>query len=180
MTENLNASSNDAKSEDFILTRSFDAPRDLLWKVWTQPEHLSQWFSPKGFTVIAAKMDFRPGGIYHYGLRSSDGTAMWGKWEFREIVAPERIVLIQCFSDEHGGLTRPPFAEDWPQHILSTMTFSERGTRTTFTLRWAPYKAAEVERNTFDAGRASMEQGWGGTLEQLTAYLAKLQSGRAR
>jgi uncharacterized protein YndB with AHSA1/START domain len=179
MADNLHKSSNDGKSEDFVLTRTFDAPRDLVWKVWTQSEHLKQWFSPKGFTVIAAKMDFRTGGIYHYGLQMPDGTAMWGKWEFREIVAPERIVLIQCFSDEKGGLTRHPFAPDWPQFTLSTMTFSAQGAKTMFTLTWAPYKATEVERNTFDAGRASMEQGWGGTMEQLTAYLAKLQPGRA-
>jgi len=174
-----NSPADEAAGQVFLITRSFDAPRDVVWKVWTQPEHLSKWFSPKGFTVIAAKMDFRTGGVYHYGLKAPDGSAMWGKWEFREIAAPERIVLIQSFSDEHGGLTRPPFAEDWPQHILSTITFREQGTRTMFTLRWAPHNATEVERNTFEAGMASMEQGWGGTMEQLTAYLAKLQSGRA-
>jgi len=165
--------------DDFILSRSFDAPRDLMWKVWTRQEHLSQWFSPKGFRIIAAKMDFRPGGIYHYGLETPDGKAMWGKWEFREIVAPERLVLVQSFSDEHGGLGRHPFAPDWPQFMLSTMTFGAQGNRTAFTLTWAPYKATGVELKTFDAGRSGMQQGWGGTMEQLTAYLAKLQPGRA-
>ncbi len=176
----LNVSSKDGEDADFVLKRSFDAPRDVVWKVWTEPEHLKHWFSPKGFTVIAARMDFRPGGIYHYGLQPPSGPAMWGKWEFRAIVAPERIVLIQSFSDEQGGLTRHPYAPDWPLHTLSTMTFSEQGTRTTSTLRWAPHNATEVERKTFDAGRAGMEQGWGGTMEQLTAYLATLQPGKAR
>jgi len=176
MAKNTNASSKDINDEPFVLTRSFDAPRDLLWKVWTQSEHLGKWFSPKGFKILAARMDFRVGGIYHYGLETPDGKPMWGKWEFREIAAPERIVLIQSFSDENGGLARHPMAPDWPQFMLSTMTFAAQGNKTKFTLTWTPHKATEVERRTFDAGRASMEMGWGGTMEQLIAYLAKLQS----
>jgi uncharacterized protein YndB with AHSA1/START domain len=179
MTKNPSTSSNDINDEPFVLTRSFDAPRDLVWKVWTQSEHLGKWFSPKGFKILAAKMDFRVGGTYHYGLQMPDGKPMWGKWEFQEIAAPERIVLIQCFSDEKGGLTRHPMAPDWPQFTLSTMTFAAQGNKTKFTLTWAPYKATEVERKTFDAGRAGMQQGWGGTMEQFNAYLAKMQSGRA-
>jgi uncharacterized protein YndB with AHSA1/START domain len=171
-----NSSADEAAGEAFLITRIFDAPRDLLWKVWTQGEHLGKWFSPKGFKILAAKMDFRVGGIYHYGLETPDGKPMWGKWEFREIAAPERIVLIQCFSDEKGGITRHPMAPDWPQFTLSTMTFIAQGNKTKFTLTWVPYKATEVERKTFDAGRAGMETGWGGTMEQLLAYLAKLQS----
>jgi uncharacterized protein YndB with AHSA1/START domain len=164
-----------ASTEDFILTRTLDAPRELVWKVWTQAEHLGKWFSPNGFGIIAANMDFRVGGIYHYGLRMPDGRAMWGKWVFREIVAPERVVVVQCFSDEHGGVSRHPLSPDWQQYMLSSMSFAEQGERTLFTLRWAPHDATEVETKTFDAGRASMEQGWGGTLEQLTAYLASLR-----
>ena len=156
----------------FVIARAFDAPRDLVFRVWTQPEHLKQWFSPKGFTVLAAKMDLRPGGVYHYGMRAPDGKEMWGKWIFREIVAPERLVFINCFSDEKGGTTRPPFFEDWPLEMLSTITFAELGGRTTVTISWAPHNATEAERKTFDAGRPSMQQGWTGTLDQLAAHLA--------
>jgi uncharacterized protein YndB with AHSA1/START domain len=167
------------KNAPFVLTRTLDAPRELVWKVWTEPEHLRQWFSPKGFKVIAAKMDFRAGGTYHYGLQPPGGPAIWGKWQFQEIVAPERITLVQCFSDEQGGVSRHPYAPDWPQYTLSTMAFAEQGAKTKFTLTWAPHNATDLERNTFDAGRAGMEQGWGGTMEQLTAHLASLQSGKA-
>jgi len=157
---------------DFVISRTFDAPRDLVFRVWTDPDHLKHWFSPKGFTVIHANMDLRPGGVYHYGLRMPDGKEMWGKWVFREIVAPERIVVVQSFSDPAGGFTRHPFAPDWPLETLATKTFVERGGRTTFTLRWAPWNATEAERRTFEAGRPGMQQGWGGTFEQLESYLA--------
>jgi len=109
----------------------------------------------KRISVSLATVEFRPaGGIYHYGLQPAGGPAMWGKWEFREIVAPERIVLIQCFSDEQGGVARHPYAPDWPQYTLSTMTFGEQGLKTMFSLTWAPHNATEAERNTLDAGRA--------------------------
>ncbi len=160
---------------EFVLTRILAAPRELVFKVWTQPQHLQEWFSPKGFTVLAAKMDLRPGGFYHYGMRLPDGKEMWGKWIFREIVAPERIVFINTFSDAQGGLTRHPFSENWPSEMLSTITFAEKDGGTLLTIRWAPYNATEVEIKTFDEGRPGMQQGWGGTMEQLVTYLTQLQ-----
>ena len=161
-----------ARTEPFVISRVFDARRERVWAAWTEPERLRRWFSPKGFTVLAAKMDLRPGGTYHYGMRMADGREMWGKWLIREVAAPERLVFVDTFSDERGGLTRHPFAPDWPQQMLSTITFVEQGGRTTVTIRWEPLDATEVELKTFDSGRGSMKQGWTGTFEQLVAYLA--------
>jgi len=163
-----------AGSNDFVISRTFDAPRDLLWRVFTEPEHMKQWWGPKGFTVIASAMDLRPGGTYLYGLKSPDGHAMWGKFTYREIVPQERLVFINSFSDEKGGVTRHPMSPSWPLELLSTFTFEDAGAgKTKFTVRWAPHNASEEERKTFNAGRDSMNQGWGGTLDQLTVYLAK-------
>ena len=163
-----------AGSNDFVISRTFDAPRDLVWRVFTEPEHMKQWWGPKGFTVIASNMDLRPGGTYLYGLKSPDGHAMWGKFTYREIVPQERLVFINSFSDEKGGVTRHPMSPSWPLELLSTFTFEDAGTgKTKFTVRWAPYNATEDEQKTFAADRDSMNQGWGGTLDQLTAYLAK-------
>jgi uncharacterized protein YndB with AHSA1/START domain len=161
--------------EDFVISRTFDAPRELLFRVWTEPRHLQQWFSPKGFSVLHAVMDLRPGGTYHYGMRAPDGTEIWGRWIIREIVEPERLVFTNTFSDPQGGLTRHPFSPDWPLQLTTTITFTEQGGKTTVTIRWAPYQATEVECKTFDAGRASMTQGWTGTLELLTAYVGSLK-----
>jgi len=158
-------------TEPFVLSRVFDAPRDRVWKAWTEVERLKQWFSPKGFTVIAATMDLRPGGSYHYGMRTPTGQEMWGKWVFREIKAPERLVLVNSFSDAAGNLTRHPMAPTWPLEMLSSTTFTEQAGKTTLTLEWLPLNASAVEIATFEAGRAGMTMGWTGTMEQLTAYL---------
>jgi uncharacterized protein YndB with AHSA1/START domain len=84
------------------------------------------------------------------------------------------MVMVTSFSDEAGGITRHPMAPTWPLEMLSTFIFEdEPGGKTKVTIRWSPHNATEEEQKTFDAGRDSMQQGWGGTLDQLAAYLAK-------
>ncbi len=161
-------------AEDFVMSRVFDVPRDLLWKCFTEPERMKQWWGPKGFEVLSAKMDLRPSGSYPYGMQSADGHAMWGQFVFREVVPQERLVFINSFSDEKGGITRHPGNENWPFEMLSSFTFEDMpGGKTKFTVRWAPHNASEEERKTFDTNRESMRQGWGGTMDQLEAYLPK-------
>jgi uncharacterized protein YndB with AHSA1/START domain len=157
----------------FVISREFDAPRERVWQAWTEPERLQQWFSPKGFSVIAANLDLRSGGTYHYGMRMPDGKEMWGKWLIREVKRPERLVFVNTFSDPQGGLTRHPFAPDWPAKMLSTITFEDKGKATLLTIQWQPIEASEAEIRTFDQGRPSMTGGWTGTLEQLTECLRK-------
>jgi uncharacterized protein YndB with AHSA1/START domain len=159
---------------EFVMSRVFDAPRDLVWKCFTDPERMKQWWGPKGFKVLAAKMDLRPGGTYHYGMQAPTGQTMWGKFVYREVVPQERMVFINSFSDEKGGITRHPGNENWPLEMLSTFSFEDvPGGKTKFTVTWTPHNASEEERKTFDSNRQSMLQGWGGTMEQLEAYLAR-------
>jgi uncharacterized protein YndB with AHSA1/START domain len=161
------------KAADFVISRVFDAPRNLLWECFTKPERMKAWWGPKGLTVAAAKMDLRPGGSYHYGLRTPDDRVMWGKFVYREICAPERLVWVNSFSDEAGGITRHPMNPGWPLELLTTVTFEEQaGGKTRLTIRWTPLNATAAERGIFDAGHGSMQQGWGGTLDQLAAYVA--------
>ena len=160
-------------SEEFIISRVFAAPRDLVFKAHTDCEHLRHWWGPKGFTMHTCKLDLRPGGVFHYGMRSPGGDDMWGRFVFREIVPPERLVWVNSFSDAQGGLTRHPFAPDWPAKMLSTITFEPKGRGTLLTIQWEPSEASEAELRTFDAGRSSMTQGWTGTCEHLTDYLKK-------
>ena len=163
----------EATDSEFVIARVFNAPRELVWKACTDPERMKHWWGPKGFTVREALMDFRPDGVYHYCLRSPDGHDMWGKFVYREIVAPSLLVFVNSFSDEEGGVTRHPMNPTWPLEMLSEFTFAEHEGKTTFTIRWAPYHAIKVERKTFDDGRKGMQQGWTGTLDQLADYLAK-------
>jgi uncharacterized glyoxalase superfamily protein PhnB/uncharacterized protein YndB with AHSA1/START domain len=164
----------EGQSEDFVITRVFDAPRELVWQAFTDAKRLKEWWGPKGAKVVHSKMDLKPGGSYHYALKMPDGSTIWGKFEFREIVPRERMVFINSFSDEDRGITRHPMAPSWPMLMHSTFTFEdEPGGRTKVTIRWQPYQASPEELAAFDAGRDSMRQGWGGSLDVLTEYLAK-------
>jgi len=156
----------------FVISRSFDASRTLLWKALTEPERMAKWWGPKGFPVAAAKMDFRPGGRYLYGMKTPDGGTMWGRFIYREIKEPSRIVLVNSFSDESGGVTRHPMSLTWPLEMLSVFSLTAEGERTRLTIRWLPINATDEERATFTGAMESMKQGWGGTLDQLAEYLA--------
>jgi uncharacterized protein YndB with AHSA1/START domain len=165
-----------AQSEDFVVSRAFDASRETLWACLTEPDRMRQWWGPKGCKVVAADMDLRPGGSYHYGMQMPNGDTMWGKFVYREIVPPERLHFINFFSDEKGGVTRHPLAPNWPLEMLSTFTLEEADGRTRFTVRWSPHNATKEERETFDSPemRIGMTNGWAGTMDQLEAYLKSL------
>jgi uncharacterized protein YndB with AHSA1/START domain len=93
----------DSPVHPFVITRLIAAPRERVWKAWTERKQLMQWFGPKGFTMPAAKLDLRPGGTFHYCLCAPNGEETWGKFVFREIAAPARLVLVNSFSDEDGA-----------------------------------------------------------------------------
>ncbi len=164
------------KTTDFVITRVFDAPRDLVWKAWTEAPRLAEWWGPKGCAIRVVKLDVRPGGIFHYAMQFKPGHDMWGRFVYREIVPPERLVYVSSFSDENGGITRAPFSQlnnTWPLEVLNTVTLSEEGGKTTLTVRGAPINATEEERKTFTSMFASMQQGFGGTFDKLAEYLAR-------
>jgi uncharacterized protein YndB with AHSA1/START domain len=141
-----------AKTNDFVISRVFEAPRELLWQCFPEPEHMRQWWGPKGSTVVASKMDLRVGGTYHGAMRDPSGRVLWAKFAYREIVPPERLVWVHSFSDENGGLTRHPLSPTWPLELLTTVTFEdEPDGKTKLTLRWSPLNATAEEQKTFDA-----------------------------
>ena len=156
----------------FVISRALEVPRARVWQAWTEVEHLKHWWGPKGFVVRHCTLDLRPGGKMHYCLRSPDGSDMWGRFVYREILKPERLVWVNSFSDEKGGITRHPMMQEWPREMLTTVTFAEQGRGTLVTVSWHPINATDDERRVFEEGRASMQQGWTGTFEQLALYLA--------
>lgn len=160
--------------KEFVITRTFNAPRELVFQAWTEPERFAKWFGPKGVTVKRAKQDLRPGGSLHTCMVTPDGHEMWGKMVYREIAAPEKLVYINSFSDEKGGLTRHPMSPTWPLEMLTTVILKDVAGKTEITLTWAPINASEEEKATFIGGMAGMTGGWTGTFDQLDAYLAEL------
>ncbi len=160
----------------FVISRAYEASRELLFRAWTEPEHMKNWWGPKGGVVLKAKMDFRPGGTYHYGMQLPDGTRSWGNFVYREIVKPERLVWVNSFADENGAITSHPLSPNWPREILTTVTFTEQSGKTAVSIQWVPINATDVEKKTFEEGRQSMLLGWGGSLDQLKEYLAGIKA----
>ena len=160
-------------SPDFVISREFDAPRELVWKCFTEPERMATWWGPKGVTAGIKTLDLRPGGLCHYNMTTPDGLVMWGKSVYREIKAPERLVFVNSFSDENAGVTRHPFGPTWPLEMMTVITFEEQlGGKTKLTIRWSPLKPTAEEQATFDPGQDSMRMGWTGSLDQLETYLS--------
>lgn len=156
------------------LSRTFDAPRDLVFKACTEADRLAQWWGPKGSTVLSCTQDLREGGGFHYALKVSNlPDVLWGKFIYHEIAPPERLVFTNCFSDEQGGVTRNPWDELFPLEILYLQSFTENDGKTTIETTGIPYGATEAETENFAKWNASMTQGFAGTFDQLEAFLAK-------
>lgn len=160
-----------AGSKELVLTRIFDAPRELVFQVWTDPKHFGNWWGPKGSSLHVSIMDVRPGGMFLGRFESPDGYVMWSKFVYQEIQAPGKLVYIQSFSDDAGNTTRAPFDPNWPLEITNILTLAEENGKTTLTLRVSPIHAAEQEQAVFDGMRSSMHEGFGGTFDKLEAYL---------
>ncbi len=162
----------ESAGRELVIARVFNVPRDLVWKAFTEPQRLEQWWGPKEFTTRVHQFDLRPGGVFLYSQRTPDGREMFGKWVYREIVAPQRMVIVSSFTDDRGHPVRHPLEPNWPLEMLSSSTFAGHQGRTTLTIRTMPINATESERKTFYDGEKSMEQGFAGTFDRLDRYLA--------
>lgn len=158
-------------TQEFVINRTFDAPRELVWKAFTEPERMAAWWGPPGSKLHAATMDLRPGGRYHFGAIMPDGKLLWGLFNYIEIDPIDRIVYLHSFSDEAGGLAPSPFGMPWPSRIHTTLLFAEAHGKTAFTLRQRPLDATPDEVASFVGLFEGMTMGWGGTFDRLDAFL---------
>jgi uncharacterized protein YndB with AHSA1/START domain len=147
-----------SEAPSLLVTRVFDAPRQLVFKAWTDPAHLARWWGPQGFTLPSCKADFRPGGAYRFHMRGPDGTDHYTQGVFHELVEPERIVLGWCWTDAEGKPNSP--------QTLVTVTFEDQGQKTKLTLRQEFFESV--------ADRDAHHNGWSSALECLAEYLATL------
>jgi len=139
---------------ELVITRTFDAPRDLVFTAWSKAEHAVRWFGPKNFTVPHCKMDFRVGGVYRACICSPDGAEYWMRGVYREIAKPERIVFTFAWEEE-GERGR---------ENLVTVTFVEQGDKTRMTFRQAFFESVSE--------RDSHNEGWSECLDRLAQFLA--------
>src|ERR687889_2653918 len=130
------------------MTRVFAAPRELVFKAWTEPERLKRWWGPRGFTTPFCAVDLREGGIFLYCMRSPEGRDFWGKGVFREIVVPERLVLVMSFADAEGNVVPATYyglGPDGPLQTLMTVTFEELAGATRVAVRGEGTRQGWVE-----------------------------------
>ncbi len=152
--------------KELIITRIFDAPRELVWKAWTEPERFMRWWGPKNFTAPFCTIDLRVGGVYLNCMRWPDGKDYWSTGVYREIVPMERIVYTDSFADEKGNVvpaTHYGMSADIPLEMLVTVTFEEQKGKTKMTLRHAGFPAG----TTSDLANA----GWNESFDKLAESL---------
>lgn len=157
-----------AKVSDLVISRTFDSPRECVWKAWTDAEQVKRWWGPKGFLTRFAQIDLQVGGTSLYCTRSPEGNDYWSTGTFREIIPFERIVVTDSFTDEKGDVIPASYygmpGDNWPLELLVTLTFSNARGRTKLTLRHAGFHSADVQ---VQAGA-----GWKESFDKLKAYLS--------
>jgi len=158
------------ETQRMVVTRVFDAPRELVWKAWTDPKYVMQWWGPKGFTAPFCEIDFRVGGKFLCCMRAPDGQEFWNAVEYREIVPYEKIVSLMYFSDSKGNRIDP--AQLGIEHAAiegayDVTTFEDLGngqTKLTFI-------GNETMQNAIDTGQL---EGWKEILDKLAAVIEGL------
>jgi uncharacterized protein YndB with AHSA1/START domain len=155
----VNTSSAPPADRTLVLTRTFEAPRELVFEAWSSPQHLAHWFGPTDFKLPHCKMDFRVGGHYQLCMLSPQGKEYWVHGVYREIVKPQRIVFTwerDGEDDEHAG------------HTVITITLESRGARRTLlTLHQATFETTEI--------RDGHAGGWSQAFKRLDEYVEELR-----
>jgi uncharacterized protein YndB with AHSA1/START domain len=140
---------------ELVITRTFDAPRKLVFKLWTQAEHLAHWWGPEGFTLPSCEIDLRPGGAYRFQMRGPDGDDHWLQGVFHEVVESERLVMAGFWADSEGNPKGPT--------TVITVTFEEHAGKTVLTFHQAIFESITA--------RDAHHNGWTSTFDRLTKYL---------
>jgi uncharacterized protein YndB with AHSA1/START domain len=138
MAEQKSSSEGQATKRELVITRIFDAPRELVWQAWTDPKQLVKWWGPKDFTAPVAKIELRVGGKYLYCMRSPEGQDYWSTGTYREVVPLERLVCTDSFADADGNVvpgSHYGLGEDFPLEMQVTITFEEVDGKTKMTLK---------------------------------------------
>jgi uncharacterized protein YndB with AHSA1/START domain len=160
------------QGQELILERVFNAPRDLVFKVFSESEHLEKWWGPSGWQTENHKFEFKPNGVWHFCMRCTDedqgeffGQESWGKVVYQEIIVPEKIVYTDVFSDEDGNTM-----EGMPE-MLITMEFVEHEGKTKLISR-SKFASADALQQVVDMGAV---QGVASQFERLDDFLRQLQ-----
>ncbi|MEQ1725074.1 MAG: SRPBCC domain-containing protein [Sphingopyxis sp.] len=158
----------------YVLEKTFNAPRHLVWRTWTEPELLARWYGPNVETIVH-KLDVRPGGLWLNEMKMGRGS-FYQRTEFTEVIEPERIVCLMSDADAEWKHSPNPMMPDWPRELLTVVTFQEEGEKTLMRLTWAPHNASETEIACFAASISNMGNGWTSGMDILADILDELQA----
>lgn len=151
--------------EELVIKRVFDAPREVVWEAWTDPERCKLWWGPEGFTSPACRIDLRVGGKYLACMRSPEGQDYWSTGVYLDIVPMERLVCTDNFADEKGNVVPAShygMQGEWPPDVTVTVTFEADGGKTIMTLRHDGIPAGTI---------SDCEAGWIGSFDKLERIL---------
>ncbi len=158
----------------YVLDRTFDAPRELVWKTWTQAKYLEHWYGPNVKTIVH-ELNVKPGGLWLNEMQWG-GNSHYQRVEFTEVAAPIRLVWLHSSSDATWNIIASPMMPDWPRVLLTTVTFEENGKLTNMRLTWVPHDASVAEIACFSGAMAGMGKGWDAGMKLLAELLAELQA----
>jgi uncharacterized protein YndB with AHSA1/START domain len=158
----------------YVLERVFDAPRELVWKSWTDPELLPRWYGPNVKTIVH-RLELKAGGLWLIEMQWG-GKSYYQRAEYTEVAPPERLIWLHASSDADWNVVASPMMADWPRLLLTTVTFADDGGRTRLRLTWVPHAASKAEIDCFAAAIAGMGKGWAAGMELLAKLLAELQA----
>lgn len=158
----------------YVMERVFDAPRELVWKTWTDPELLARWYGPNVETIIHT-LDVKPGGLWLNEMKMGDNSH-YQRTEYTEVVEPERLVCLMSNADADWNIAPNPMMADWPRVLLTTVTFANEGGKTRMRLTWTPHEASEAEIACFAGAMAGLDKGWGAGMALLEELLVELQA----
>jgi len=158
---------------EFVLTRTFKAPRALVWNAWTDPDLVARWYGP-GVETVIHRMDVEPGGLWLNEMRMGGGSH-YQKVAYLEVEAPARLVWLHSVADADWNVAANPMMPDWPKVLLTTVTFSETEAGTEVRLTWIPHEATDAEIACFAGAIAGLDKGWGKGMDLLSDLLSELQ-----
>jgi uncharacterized protein YndB with AHSA1/START domain len=156
------AQNQDGDRTELTITRIFDAPRERVWKAWTDPEWAKRWWGPEHFTSPVCRIDLRVGGAYLFCMRSPEGQDFWSTGVYSKIVPLERLVCTDSFADEKGNVVPASYygmESDLPLELQVTVTFEDQGGKTTMTLKHAGFPEGEM--------REMAAAGWNTSFDKL-------------
>ncbi len=157
----------------YVLEREFDAPRDLVWRTWTEPELLARWYGP-GVETIVHRLDVTVGGLWLNEMKWGENSH-YQRVEYTEVLPPERLVWLHAVSDGDWNIIANPMMENWPKVLLTTVTFTEEAGKTRMRLTWVPHQASDAEIACFAEAIDGLDKGWGKGMEMLAEILQELQ-----